>query len=95
MLSLFFLFGAAVFSPDEYTYSGTAALNSTELSSSEIDTGGLFNTGVSFSRFAAFIGLGIGLPATTPTWFIVMFSFWQIMFNTLIVGWVISSIWNG
>lgn len=76
-------------------YSYNADLNSSGLSSGEVDRGGLFNMGVSFSRYYPLILFGIGLPSTTPTWFVTIFAFWQILFNIFSAGFVISSIWDG
>lgn len=70
-------------------------LNDSALSSEEIDTGGLFGTGVSFSRFFLFIGLGVGLPADTPSWFSTIFTLWQTCLTIFVIAFIISSIWNG
>ena len=45
-------------------------LNDSAMSSSEIDDGGFFSTGISFTRFILLISFGIGLPSDTPTWFL-------------------------
>lgn len=76
-------------------YSIHAELNSTELASSEVDTGGLFGTGVSLGRFVAFTLFGVGLPSDTPFWISVPVAIWQTMFTIFTVGFVISGIWNG
>lgn len=91
MISLFFIFGSSIM----YDYNVNASFNDTSLSDDEIDTGGLFGTGVSFGRFALFVTLGIGLPDDTPSWFSSIFIIWQSMVTILAVGFVISSIWNG
>ena len=91
ILSLVFLAGASVFTD----YSHNIELNSSELTDSEIDKGGLFGTGVSFGRFFAFVGFGIGLPSDTPAFFSVVFAFWQIMVLIFTVGFIIDSIWSG
>ena len=76
-------------------YNTTIALNTSEMQSEELDTGGLFGTGISFSRFAGMVGFGIGLPDDTPDWFSAIFIIWQSMLLIFTVGFVISSIWNG
>lgn len=70
-------------------------LNDSELSSDEVDTGGLFGTGVDFGRFFGFVTIGVGLPDDTPEWFAFMFSLWQIVWLVFSVGFVVSSIWDG
>lgn len=91
LLSAFFIFGSSNYSDYDYNVN----LNSTNLTSSEIDTGGLFGTGVSFGRFFGFVTIGIGLPDDTPSWFSIMFSLWQTIFLIFTIGFVISSIWDG
>lgn len=88
---MFFIFGSSV-TPNFYN---NVDLSSSKLTSSEIDKGGLFNTGVDFSRFLGFIGLGVGLPSDTPSWFAAMFIAWQTLISIFTVGFVVSSIWNG
>ena len=95
IFSVIMLLGGGLFTSD-LGYSGGITLNSTEaLTDSEIDSGGFFDSGVDFGRFFMLISLGIGLPDTFPTWFSMIFMFWQIIITTLTVGFVISSIWNG
>lgn len=91
MFSLVFLLGGSTMDG----YSSSVELNSTDISEPEIDTGGLFSSGVSFGRFFTLITAGIGLPDDTPAWFGIMFSAWQIIINILAVGFIISSIWDG
>ena len=91
VLSLFFIFGASTFAGYDYIN----PVNSSEMQSGEIDQGGLFGTGVSFSRFIGFVTIGVGLPSDTPNWFQVIFSSWQVIVLVLAVGFVIASIWNG
>lgn len=93
MLSLFFLMGASFGLYDDYDVN--VNLNSSGISSDEIDQGGLFGSGISFSRFAGMISFGVGLPDDTPNWFNVIFIFWQTIVTILALGFVISSIWNG
>ncbi len=92
ILSLVFVFGGAEVFED---YNATIDLNETGIADSEIDTGGLFGTGISFGRFIGLVGLGIGLPSDTPTFFMILFAVWQTIFTILSIGFVISSIWNG
>jgi hypothetical protein len=35
------------------------------------------------------------LPASTPSWFAIMFAVWQTVVTIMSVGFVISSIWDG
>lgn len=86
-----FIFGA-----EQLTgYSSNANLEDEYLQSDEIDSGGLFGTGVSFNRFFVFVAFGYGLPSDTPSWFSVFFILLQSMVTILSVGFVVSSIWNG
>lgn len=91
LLSLFFLLGSATMDD----FSSNIDFNETDISSEEIDRGGLFNTGVSFDRFLFFIGLGIGLPDDTPNWFALIFFLWQTIVTIFSIGFLISSIWDG
>jgi len=92
ILGLVFLVGASHIDEDITT---NININTTGVDDSEIDTGGLFNTGVSFSRFLMFISFGIGLPSSTPIWFSVLYGIWQTIITILALGFIISSIWNG
>lgn len=76
-------------------YNTTISLNTSELQGEEIDTGGLFGSGISFGRFFAFVGFGVGLPDDTPDWFNIVFIMWQSIMLVFVVGFIISSIWNG
>lgn len=94
--SLVGIFFAVADSPlSDAGYSSNVLLNETDVSLSEEDTGGLFSTGVSFSRFFMFVLFGVGLPEDTPTFFSVIFIAWQTIITILAVMFVISSIWNG
>lgn len=76
-------------------YSTNIDLNSSEMASGEIDTGGVFSTGLNFGRFIGLVGLGIGLPESTPAMVKVLFAIWETGFLIFTVGFVISSIWDG
>lgn len=95
--SLFFTFsiGSLVTEFSDAGFSTTAQLNETDLTSEEIDSGGLFNTGVSFGRFFSFMVFGIGLPDDTPLWFVITFGVWQTAMTIFTAGFIISSIWDG
>ena len=93
VLSLLFTMGASVLNNEGYT--SNINLNDTELTNNEIDNGGLFSTGISFSRFFLFVGFGIGLPGDTPAFFSIIFLLWQTMITVLFIGFIISSMWNG
>lgn len=95
IFSLIIILGGSIFTEDA-GYDAPLRLNQTEgLTDSEIDKGGLFNSGVDFGRFFMLITLGIGLPDNLPDWFIVIFAFWQTIVTILTVGFVVSSIWDG
>lgn len=94
IISLFYIFAIAdssYYNPTVWTNS--VSLNSSNLSSGEVDSGGFFTTGISILRFLMFVGVGFGIDA--PTWFQIIFSAWTIILNILAVGFVISSVWNG
>ena len=94
ILSLTFALGGTVFTEaNEFNISDP--LNDSDLSEDEIDTGGLFGTGISFGRFFVFVAFGIGLPSDTPGWFITIFAIWQTIMTIYAVGFIIASIWNG
>ena len=96
IISMVFIFGNAVglFTGSD-GYNSTIALNDSALNSEEIDTGGLFGSGVSFGRFFAWVGFGVGLPDDTPTFFSIMFIAWSSLMSILALMFVISSIWDG
>lgn len=91
ILSLVFVTGSEILTG----YNSTINLNDSELSDDEVDTGGIFSTGLSFTRFLAFVGFGIGLPDSTPSWFSLLFTAWQSIITIFSIGFVMSSIWNG
>lgn len=91
VISLFFVFGGSYMTG----YTSNIDLNDTDLSTTELDKGGLFNSGISFTRFVTFVGFGIGLPSDTPLWFKTIFSAWQTLILIFTIGFIISSIWNG
>lgn len=76
-------------------YSLTASFNESGLTDPEIDRGGLFNTGVSFTRWLGFMAFGIGLPDTIPVYVSIPIMLWQTMFTIFTIGFIVSSIWNG
>ena len=90
---LLFTAGGSIFTDNGFNY--TASINDSSLTGDETDTGGLFGSGISFARFFTLVTFGIGLPATTPTWFTVIFAMWQSMFTLFSVGFIIASIWDG
>jgi len=92
LISIFFLMAdSSVISG----YNTTVELNASGLQDEEIDTGGIFGTGISFSRFFSFVGFGVGLPDDTPSWFSGIFIIWQSLMTVMAVAFIISSIWNG
>lgn len=93
-ISIFFL-SIANISGAYYDGNYTVNLNDSGLTDSEIDTGGLFGTGVSFSRFALFISFGLGLPSSAPFWFAILWVTWETIFTIFVIGWFINSIWSG
>jgi len=93
VLSLVFASSGSIFNDNDFTYQ--VVLNDSVVSENEIDTGGLFGTGVDFGRYLGFVTIGIGLPGDTPGWFQLMFSLWQSAVLLFSLGFVISSIWDG
>lgn len=91
VISLTFILAGGFFNG----YSTNVNLNSTELQSQEIDSGGLFNTGVDFGRFIAFVGFGIIPADNVPFVLQLILSLWQSLLTIFTVGFVISGIWNG
>jgi hypothetical protein len=79
----------------ENGFNNSIDVNSSDISEDELDSGGLFGTGISFSRFASFVGFGVGLPDDTPSWFTLLFAIWQSLITVFSIGFVISSIWDG
>ena len=92
-ISIFFI--AVSSHPDTSNYNVSINLNDSQITDSEIDTGGIFNTGISFTRFTTLILFGVGLPEDTPTFFSVSFAIWQTMMLIFTIGFIISAIWNG
>lgn len=72
-----------------------ATLNSSAMGAGELDTGGLFGTGVSLGRFAGMAIYGVQFLGDAPSWFTTPFAVWQSIFLIFTIGFVISSIWNG
>ena len=70
-------------------------INATSLSEEDLDAGGFFSVGISFSRFLSFSTFGISADSSSPSWFLLIFSLWQIAIIILSVAFVISSVWNG
>jgi len=70
-------------------------LNASSLSEGDLDAGGLFSVGVSFSRWLSFTTFGISADENSPSWFLLIFNLWQIAIILLSVAFIISSIWNG
>ena len=91
ILGLVFYFGGISF----LGYTSNTGIPSGNVSAAEIDKGGLFSTGVDFGRFALLLTLGIGLPASVPAAFQIIFAIWQSSILMLTIGFIISSIWNG
>lgn len=77
------------------SYSTTVDLNNSAMNPNEIDTGGVFGTGVSFTRFAGFVAFGIGLPDSTPNTFRYVFALIMSSVTIFTIGFVVASIWNG
>ena len=95
IFSLFFLVGGSTLVDDGYNNTISTGINSTDISDDELDAGGFFSSGVSFTRFLGLVTIGIGLPDDTPTWFNLFFFAWQTIITILSVGFIISSIWDG
>ena len=98
MVSAMFLVGAGDYNGFENEgYSQNVNINSTGFDSSEIDSGGFF-TGLigiftAMGRFIAFIGFGITpILSGTPA---LIFILWEIFFNIISIGFIISCFWDG
>ena len=70
-------------------------INISEVTADEVDEGGFFTQGVSFSRFLSWSTFSVFLPDDTPLHFVTLFMWWQGIINLLAIMWVISAIWNG
>ena len=85
----------AVFSNITVDTTVTASLNSSAMGAEELESGGLFTTGVSLARFAGFVLFGVGLPSAMPTLVAYLLAIFQSCVTIFTVGFVISAIWNG
>ena len=47
------------------------------------------------TKFFAFVGFGVGLPDDTPVFFSVPFAIFQSCITLLLIGFIVSSIWDG
>jgi len=94
MLSAFFVIGAGSI-PVDATLTGNLTNMSGSLTGDETPTGGLFSIGVSFLRFAGFVLIGVGLPSDTPAAVSTVFFLWQTCVTIFVIGFFISSIWDG
>ncbi len=90
-ISAVFLFGSAYMGG----FTTSVDLNQTALTSGDLDNGGAFTTGISFTRYLAFVGFGIGLSSDTPSWFQICYSLFAVAMNIFLVAWLVSSIWDG
>lgn len=93
LVGLFFSFSGSILTDDGY--STDVNLTGNELTSNETGTGGIFSTGISFDRWFTLVFFGIGLGASVPTWFALLFIAWETLITIFGVGWIVSSIWNG
>ena len=80
---------------DDDNFNGTIVFNDSDIQPDEIDTGGVFTTGVSIGRFTSLLTFGVGLPANTPSMVKVFFALWQSAFTLFTLGFIVSSIWDG
>lgn len=67
----------------------------TGLNEDDIDKGGLFGSGVSFTRYIGFVTLGFGLPDDVPNYVRIGMTSWAILIDIFVIGFIISSIWDG
>mgnify|MGYP001199787202 CR=1 FL=1 len=98
LLIYYFLIGTIILAVSSLVTtdaSSNFSLNNTQINAPETDTGGLFSSGVSFSRFFTLILFGFGLPSDTPSIFVVIMVLIQTSITVFTVGFIISSIWNG
>lgn len=73
--------------------------NSSGFSASEIDSGGFFSgiIGVTTAvvRFIGFVFFGIGCCGSgTPTWFTILFIFWNTIVSMMFIVFIINAFWN-
>lgn len=93
LMSSFFLLGGSYLTDGGASFNSN--LNTANISSSELDKGGFFGTGIDFARFAGLVTIGVGLPSNTPAVFQVIFIIVQSAILLFTVGFVVSAIWNG
>lgn len=90
-ISLFFSFAPINF----IGYSSNVNLNDTAITGGEIDTGGVFTGGVSFTRFLGLVTVGVGLPSDTPTAFKAFFIIIQSGILLFTIGFFVDALWSG
>jgi len=96
MWAIIFSLGASVLYPAGYS-NNINLTGQTGATGSEITTGGIFGSGLSFGRFLALTFFGIGLPssASAPGWALVIFGITQSCITIFGVGFFLNSIWSG
>jgi len=92
IISIGFIF-AYEYKPD-ISQNVTGTLNNTDFNGDDLDRGGLWSVGVSFSRYVGFVTIGVGL-GDIPFYLQVLYSAWSIFMLVISIGFVISSVWDG
>jgi hypothetical protein len=76
-------------------YNITIELNDSEMQDDEIDTGGIFSTGVSFARFIGMVLFGYGIFPDAPMIISTIFALIQSCLTVFTVAFVMSMFWDG
>ena len=91
--------GTIIASGDTFTaddkINSSISINDSYITEEEIDTPGLFSSGISLGRFFSLLTFGVGLPKNTPDMMALLFALWQSIFTLFTLGFLISSIWDG
>jgi len=65
------------------------------ITTGDVGTGSLVDIiGIIF-RFIVFVGFGIGLPSSTPSFFVTFFVIFQSIITILFLAFIISIFWDG
>jgi len=91
-----FTIGGSPLSNDYSLDNVESGFNTSTLNPSEVDTGGFFSTGVSFTRIFSFSSFGVSGNPNDPEFFILLLALWQTFILLItIVGLILSAVWNG
>jgi hypothetical protein len=65
------------------------------VTSADLGSGSVVDIIAVIFRFIAFVGFGVGLPSSTPSFFVTFFTVFQTIISVLFVGFIISMFWDG